>query len=179
MNTEIEEIRRAHHGPDARAPETVTAIRRAVAANLSALPLELDALWQLIGDEEERVRGSNTIDPDERARLLDFLGKMRTGVEQLHQNLPSEGAPTEDDAATMGRLLSRHARLMREWLQDNAAENVDSTCRIALIGATTGLFTAMGVPALAAVGIGGLAYGGGKLGNLRQALGSSRPSEKE
>ncbi|WP_273524334.1 hypothetical protein [Rhodosalinus sediminis] len=174
VNPMIHEMWTSHGDRVPRSAQPVKAIQQAVAANLDALPLELDALWQLLHDEEERIRGSNTLDPDEKARLLDFLGKMRSGIETLHRTLPKSGAPPDADAVTMGELLSRHARLMRQWLNDNAAENVDSTCRIALIGATTGLFTSMGVPALAAVGIGGLAYGGGKLGDLRDALRGER-----
>ena len=57
-----------------------------------------------------------------------------------------------------------------KWPRENAADLVDSSCRVMLIGLTAGVLTSFGLPALAAAAIGGVAFGGKKLAGIGKTL---------
>lgn len=142
------------------------AIQKTVARNLATIPPQIDALTATIDAAIERLRGKNPQDDVEKAgidRLRQTFEAMRGALSSLSEKLPDEGEPPIEDAEEMEGLLGLYRNQFQKWPRENAADLVDSSCRVVLIGLTAGVLTAFGVPAFAATAVAGIAYGGKKL----------------
>ena len=148
-------------------------IRAAVEQNRETLPSQIEALLQVLEDEAERLRGRNPtddIEAEEVRRLRDLFEKMHAVISTLASKLPEEArTPDREDAQEMAGLLSLYASEFRKWPRENAADLVDGSCRVTLVGLTAGLFAAFGAPWLAGVAAGGLLFGGKRLADIKNA----------
>lgn len=174
---EIDKIERKYAAQKPAKPNA-TIVQNAVAQNLPAIPPQLNALFEIIDAEIERFRGKNPQDDLEKHdidRLLDTFKTMRGAVVGLSELLPLQGAPVIEDAEEMGGLLRLYADEFRKWPRENAAELVDSSCRVVLIGLTAGVMTAFGLPALASTAVAGIAFGGKKLVGISKVLKEATP----
>lgn len=161
------------------AKPNATVIQNAVAQNLPAIPPQLEALIETIDAEIERLRGRNPKDDLEK-QDLDQLKKtfetMRGAVAGLSKMLPTQGAPTIEAAEEMGGLLQVYQSELLKWPRENAADLVDSSCRVVLIGLTAGVLITFGLPALASTAVAGIAFGGKKLVGIGKALKDAAPT---
>ncbi len=175
---EIERIKLKYEALAPIKPNAVV-IQNAVANNLAAIPPQIEALTSTIDVEIERLRGKNAEDDMEKQEIDQLIGtfkSMRSAVVGLSQLLPSKGVPTTEAAEEMGGLLQVFGSEFRKWPMENAADLVDSSCRVVLIGLTAGLLTAFGLPVLAGTAIGGIAFGGKKLVGIGKALKDVAPT---
>ena len=175
---EIERIRQKYE-PQKPAKPSAVVIQNAVALNLSAIPPQLDALIKTIDVEIERLRGRNPKDDLEKRDLDQLRGTfetMRGAVFGLSKFLPSQGSPEIEVAEELGGLLQLYQNEFRNWPRENAADLVDSSCRVALIGLTAGVLTTFGLPALACTAVAGIAFGGKKLVGIGKALKDAAPT---
>ncbi len=168
----IVEIEREYN-KKAPAKSSAREIQKAVAMNLPAIPPQIDALIATIEAEIERLRGRNPEDDIEKVevdRLRETFEAMRGALAGLSEKLPSDGKPSIEDAEEMEGLLALYGSEFKKWPKNNAADIVDSSCRLVLIGLSAGVLTAFGAHALAATAIAGIAFGGKKLVGIGRAL---------
>ncbi|PWE32103.1 hypothetical protein DDZ14_11655 [Maritimibacter sp. 55A14] len=143
----------------------VNAVRRGLKDNRASLEAQLCALYLMIDEEIERIRGMNPADEFEtvqRERQLDFFRRLLAAVAGLRDALPQKGEPTLEEAQKVVGLLKTYLDLFRGWPRENANELVDSTCRVAIVGVCAGLGGLLGAPVIGA-SIGATMFGGKKI----------------
>lgn len=168
LNALIAGIVEAHERPARPDPETIRIVQQAVARNRETLPLQLDALAELIAQEHERIRGRNSKDEAEQAekdRVLDLFSRLGAVVARLRELVPEAGAPNEAEAEEMIGLGDLFKREIKAWPRTNAAEIVDTTYRLVFGGAAAGVFAVMGLPMLATA-VGGIIVGGRQIARI-------------
>ena len=153
-------------------PKIVQSIKQRVGLNRDAITVSASSLLEQIEEERERVRGSNTMDADDRERLLSVLDSLLAGISSLQESLPIPGEEvTDEDATGLVLWLREFKPLLRDKaLQYVSPDNV-SECAIptAIILGCTGLGSMLGMP-LAGAAVGGLLTGQMKPGKAAHDL---------
>lgn len=167
----------AEHYPPASAPvpappaeaiplPPATTIRSQTERNRAVLPPTLAAIEGLIALEIDRLQRINYTDDAHMAeckRLIGVFTALAGAARGLAALIPATGPVTDSTAQEMTPLIRVYLEAATAWPRENAADLVDGTARLGLIALTTTLLTGLGMPALAAVGMAGLTYGGRKL----------------
>lgn len=160
----------------------VVFVRQRVEENRDAIAVSSSAILALIKGEKERIRGSNSMEPEERQRILKALDELLTQVSALLSSLPRPGDELEDeDAQKITNWVQQFKPLLRKKsLEYVAPENVvEAAIPTAIILGCTGLGSMLGMP-LAGAAVGGLITNQVKPGKAAQdLLRSDRPDIKE
>lgn len=135
---------------------------------------QLVSLYALIERQDELVRGDNSLSEEKKASmrsaLLEMM-KVSDQLDKLSEHLPVTDKVQQDNIASLAKYL---AELLPSAIGD-ASESIDKTIRIALISATCAVLTSFGSPAMIAVligtvGWGGEPFGARKLGELWKVI---------
>ena len=138
-----------------------------------ALPPVLDAISFIIENEIKRLQEKNYQDDLEAAeskRLINVFILILRATEEMSAHVPVDRAVQEEDTKAAKSLINIYDELFSSWPRANAPDVVDATCRAGLTAGATGIMVMCGAPAMVAVGIAGLAYGGPRLKDVGKTL---------
>ena len=138
-----------------------------------ALPPALDAISFIIENEIKRLQEKNYQDDLEAAeskRLFNVFMLILRATEEMSAHVPVDRAVQEEDTKAAKSLINIYDELFSSWPRANAPDVVDATCRAGLTAGATGIMVMCGAPAMVAVGIARLAYGGPRLKDVGKTL---------
>lgn len=150
----------------------VSIVSQRVAANRDALAVSLSGLLEQLDVFRERLRSMNTLEPEVRAEVLEFVDRFRAQLEALLHDLPlpGEDIPEEQANRLVLWLRSYQGVVKTKLSQYSTPENVgEATVPSGIILFATGIGAMLGAP-LAGVAVGGLIVGQLKPGDAAKAL---------
>lgn len=132
-----------------------------------------DAILGYIALEIARLQARNYRDDDDRDEAVRQIGVLKTlhaAVTLLVDLIPEADEMPQAAAVEAEGLVRLYVGKFKEWPRATADEIVDSTCRLALVGATAAILPMVGASATVAT-IAGAAFFGGEriLKNIKAA----------
>jgi hypothetical protein len=163
----------------AQTAKQIALTKSAMEQNRPMLPPTFDAIEGLILLEIERLQQRNYQDDFDKAecqRQISIFLTLHEAICDLRQQLPEATPITDTQAEKSISLVRLYASKFATLPRDKAQEVVDGawlalrgTCQVGLIGATTALGVAYGLPAIAGVAIGAMAFAPKNAENLIKA----------
>lgn len=150
LDEEVEQYRlEGSGGSQATRFFDVESVKNIASNNSTSIYLSLIVLEEHIGLFIERVRGSNSLDPDLKDRYLSFLVQHQQNISALANSLPDAGEELEIDKAELTATY-----LDKYWvhLKDNTEEylaperTAGLTVPLGIVALSTGIGTLFGQP---------------------------------
>jgi hypothetical protein len=150
----------------AGASTDVAVVRRAMVRHREVLPPTFDAVLGFITLEVELLQSRNYRDEDdagEARRQISVLTILHQAIGAMKGLVPLAAEMPQRDAEKAEKLSRLIVRTFEEWPRANVSEMVDSTCRLALVGASTAMLPMIGVTVPYAFAAGLVFFGGKKM----------------
>ena len=127
----------------------VEIVRTVASGNSVTIYLNLIALEDQVGAFAERVRGSNSLEPNQKDRYLTFLVQLQKDIGDLAASLPDAGEElSREDAETTAAYLEKYWNHLKENTGEflSPERTAGLTVPLAIVAISTGVGTLFGQP---------------------------------
>jgi hypothetical protein len=127
----------------------VEIVRTVASGNSLTIYLNLLALEDQVGAFVERVRGSNSLEPNQKDRYLTFLVQLQKDIGDLAASLPDAGEElSREDAETTAAYLEKYWNHLKENTEEflSPERTAGLTVPLAIVAISTGIGTLFGQP---------------------------------
>ena len=127
----------------------VEIVRTVASGNSLTIYLNLLALEDQVGAFVERVRGSNSLEPNQKDRYLTFLVQLQKDIGDLAASFPDAGEElSREDAETTAAYLEKYWNHLKENTEEflSPERTAGLTVPLAIVAISTGIGTLFGQP---------------------------------
>lgn len=132
----------------------VETVRNVASSNSISIYLNLIALEEQVGGFIERVRGSNSLNPDQKDKYLTFLVQLQMNIGDLASSLPDADEELDHDEA---EVTASYLENYWSHLKDNIGEFLSPertaglTVPLGIVAVSTGVGTIFGQPIVGSI----------------------------